>query len=290
MRKKLCDRYNIVRNVSLKTLSSIKTGGKAKFVAFPQSEEELVSLLKFLNKRHKKYFVLGNGTNTLMPDGVYRGVIVKLSQMNAVAIKGNKIYAQAGASLGRVISLAINNGLSGLEEGSGIPASIGGGIIMNCGAYNFEMANVITKVRLYREGAIIELDNKQCKFRYRGSGFEKDDIILGGEFELKKDDVEKIKERQKEVLKKRKGLSPFPSLGSVFKRQDGIIVSKMLDEMGFKGCYYGDAKVCENHAGVIVNNGNAKSRDVIKLINIIKKRVKEEKNIILEEEIKILNK
>ncbi len=290
MRKKICDKYNIVRNVSFKTLSSIKTGGRAKYVAMPQTEEALISLLKYLNAYHKKYYVLGNGTNTLPPDGVYKGVIIKLFKLNTVVVNENKIYAEAGANLNTVINLAINNALAGLEEGSGIPASIGGGIIMNCGAYSFEMAKVINKVRLYRKGKIIEFSNKDCKFKYRGSGFEKDDIILGGEFELKKDDVEKIKERQMQVLKKRKGLTPFPSLGSVFKRQEGIIVSKMLDEMGFKGQQVGFAKVSDNHAGIIVNVGNAKSKDVIKLINSIKRRVKEEKNIILEEEIKILKK
>ncbi len=290
MRKKICDKFNIIKNVSFKTLSSIKTGGRARYLAFPNNEEDLVTLITYLKSHHKKYYVLGNGTNTLAPDGMYRGVIIKLTELNTVIVNENKIYAEAGASLNRVIGLALANGLAGLEEGSGIPASIGGGIIMNCGAYNFEMSKVLNKVRLLRDGRVIELDKSECGFGYRTSTFKEDDVILGGEFILKKEDEEKLRERQKAVLEKRKNFPCLPSLGSVFKRKEGLIVSKMLDEMGFKGFCCGGAKVSEQHAGIIVNYQDAKSKDVLKLINIIKNRVKNEKNIILEEEIKILSK
>lgn len=280
---------NVQKNVSFKNLTSIKIGGKAKYVTFPNSESELKNLIAYLNKREIKYYVLGNGSNTLACDGKYKGVIIKLSSFNALYCHKNFIHAGAGCTLANLIKFAIANSLAGLEEASGIPGTVGGAVKMNAGAFNFEMAKVVRGVYVLREDNIVYLKNKECKFGYRSSGFLDGDIIISADFKLSGGDQKELLKRQQEVLALRKSLPKYPSLGSVFKRQEGVIVSKLLDEMKFKGVTFGGAMVSKEHAGIIVNVGDATSEDVKDLINYIKKRCFLEKNIVLEEEIKFLD-
>lgn len=280
---------NVQKNVSFKNLTSIKIGGKAKYVTFPNSESELKNLIAYLNKRKIKYYVLGNGSNTLACDGKYKGVIIKLSSFNSLYCHKNFIHAGAGCTLANLIKFAITNSLAGLEEASGIPGTVGGAVKMNAGAFNFEMAKVVRGVYVLREDNIVYLKNKECKFGYRSSGFLDGDIIISVDFKLSSGDQKELLKRQQEVFGLRKSLPKYPSLGSVFKRQNGIIVSKLLDEMKFKGVTFGGAMVSKEHAGIIVNVGDATSEDVKDLINYIKKRCFLEKNIILEEEIKFLD-
>lgn len=278
----------IEKDVSFKTLTSIKIGGLIKYVAHPKTIEQLQQLLKHLQTSGIKYYVLGNGTNVLATDKKYDGVIIKLNYFDKIYRRENIIYAGAGAGLNRVINYAIKAGLGGMEEGSGIPGSVGGGVIGNCGAHNFEMSKVIKDVWVLREGKLIKLSAKECGFGYRSSSFKPGDIILKASFELKYANIAKLKNKQKKVLEIRSAFPAYASMGSVFKRVEGVIVSKMLDEMGFKGLKSGKACVSKEHAGIIVNLGGAKAKNVKKLIKTIKNRVKKQKNIVLQEEIKYI--
>lgn len=280
---------NIQKNVSFKNLTTMRVGGTAKYVAFPSDEKELIQLIEFLSKKHKRYFILGNGSNVLPPDKKYKGVIIKLNNFNSLAREENLIHAGSGVKLISLINFAIENGLKGLEDASGIPATVGGAVKMNSGAFNFEISKVIKRVTILRGGKIISLENCDCGFEYRKSGFYDTDIILAADFVLEYGDKEELISRQREVLEKRQKLPKQPSLGSIFKRQEGLMVSKLLDEMKFKGVTFGGAMVSREHAGIIVNTGDATSEDVRELINYIKKRCLKEKNITLVEEIKYLN-
>lgn len=286
--KSLCPEGRVEKNVSMKTLSTMRAGGKASFLVCPASVRELKNLINFLKMTRTKFFLLGNGSNVLMQDKTYKGVIIKLSLFNRLSLHKNYIHAEAGVNLASVIALAVKNSLAGVEEGIGIPATIGGAVRMNSSAYGFEIAKVLRGVHILRDGKVIYLRRKEIKFGYRFSGFKYDDIILSADLCLERDGLEAIRARQRKVFEKRCALPPLPSLGSIFKREEGLIVSKMLDQMHMKGRRVGDAMVSEAHAGVIVNLGNASCRDVKELIRQIKTQCFEEKSIVLHEEIKYL--
>lgn len=273
------------RNVSFKSITSIRTGGKVKFIAHPKTLEQLATLVSFLEDGKIKHYVLGNGTNVLPPDQKYNGVIIKLDKMSKIYRRKNVIFAYAGANLMDVITFSIYAGLGGLENGSGIPGTIGGGLKGNCGANGFEMADFVKHVWVLRDGKIKKLTKEQCGFEYRKSNFLPKDIIIKASFELKPQNKGRLIQTRNEILQKRKAFPPYPSMGSVFKRMDGIVVSKMLDQMGFKGKRCGKAMVSKQHAGIIINLGGAKSKNIKKLIKNIKKSVKKQKNIDLIEEI-----
>lgn len=286
--KSLCPFGDVEKNAALKHLSTMRLGGEARFLVCPKNEKELKNLIDYLRQSRTKFFVLGNGSNVLMCDGKYRGVLIKLTHLNKISVHKNLIHAEAGATLANVIRVSRAQSLAGLEEGVGIPACIGGAVKMNASAYGFEIAKVLQGVQVLRKGEIIYLSSEECKFSYRNSGFQKDDIILSADFKLKKGKKKEIESRLLDTINKRKNLPLLPSLGSVFKREEGVIVSRLLDEMGFKGQSVGGAMVSREHAGIIVNIGNATCKDVKKLIKIIKKRCFREKNLVLHEEIKFL--
>lgn len=288
MLKSLCPNGKIEKNISMKMLSTMRAGGVVSFLVCPSSVEELKNLINFLKMSRTKYYLLGNGSNVLMQDKKYKGVIIKLSLFNRLSLHKNFLHAEAGVSLASAIALSVKNSLSGMEEGIGIPASIGGALRMNASAYGFEVAKVLRGVHILRDGKQIYLRRREIKYGYRFSGFKRDDIILSADFELQKDELDAIRARQRKVFEKRSALPPLPSLGSIFKREEGLIVSKMLDNMHMKGKRVGDAMVSEAHAGVIVNLGKASCNDVKGLIKEIKARCFQEKSIVLHEEIKYL--
>lgn len=282
--KKIVKNGKVLKNEPLKNHTSFRIGGKAKFVVMPSSFEELINLLMYLNQKNVKYYVLGNGTNVLASDNGFKGVVIKLTLLNQIRLYKTYLQVFCGASLSAVCLFLRQHDLGGFEDAFGIPGTIGGAVKMNASAYNFETGKLVLGVLAIIDGTVKYLNHDECDFGYRKSVFE-NAIILSVDFAITKGCNAK---RMEEVIALRKTFQPLnlPSAGSVFKRADGVPVSKMLDELGFKGKSVGGAKVSEKHAGFIVNFNNATEHDVKKLIAEIKAEVYKTKGIILEEEIK----
>ena len=282
--KKIVKNGKVLKNEPLKNHTSFRIGGKVKFVVMPSSFEELINLLMYLNKKNVKYYVLGNGTNVLASDNGFKGVVIKLTLLNQIRLYKTYLQVFCGASLSAVCLFLKQHDLGGFEDAFGIPGTIGGAVKMNASAYNFETGKLVLGVLAIIDGTVKYLNHDECGFGYRKSMF-KNAIILSVDFAITKGCNAK---RMEEVIALRKTFQPLnlPSAGSVFKRADGVPVSKMLDELGFKGKSVGGAKVSEKHAGFIVNFNNATEHDVKKLIAEIKAEVYKTKGIILEEEIK----
>lgn len=277
----------VLKNEPLKNHTSFHIGGKAKYFIIPNTCEELVELILYLNEINYKYYILGNGTNVLASDNGYDGIIIKLTQLNQIRKYNNYVQVFAGVGLNQLCLFCKENNISGMEDAYGIPGTVGGAVIMNASAYNFEMSNVVAGVLALSNGKIKYFSNADCGFEYRKSVFKKD-IILSVDLKLNKGECDE--KRMEYIMEMRKTFQPlnYPSAGSVFKRCDGVIVSKLLDDLGLKGRQVGGAKVSEKHAGFIINYNNATALDVKTLIKEIKSIVKEKNNIVLEEEIKYL--
>lgn len=280
----------IKENVSLKKFNTFKIGGKARYFFVAIKKEELIKSVNLANDFKLPFFVLGNGSNLLISDKGFKGLVIKL-QVTGYKLQGNKIYAKAGISLGQLVSIALKNNLTGLEWAIGIPGNLGGAIYGNAGAFDQSMSNIIKEVEVYdvknKETKILK--NKNCQFDYRESIFKKKRnlIIISAILNFKKGNEKKIRQKIRKYLIHRLKTQPldFPSIGSIFKNPKGFFAAELIEKCGLKGKKIGDVKISEKHANFIINLGKGKARDVIKLINIIKKKVKEKFGIILEEEI-----
>ena len=282
-----------ISNKDMKNLTSMKTGGISKECYFPENESELVEIIKSLKKDNKKYIVLGNMSNVILPDGEINIPLVvttdmKMSQMT----QENLVYAEAGVSFTKLSLDMCKSGLSGLEFAYGIPGTVGGAVFMNAGAYGGETKDSIKSVRvLDSDGNVVTLSNEECKFSYRHSVFHEDTYtILGAEFLLAKADAEECVKNAKELMQRRVSKQPleFPSCGSTFKRPEGYFAGALIEEAGLKGMCVGGAKVSEKHAGFVINYDNATTDDVICLMRKIKEIIKEKNGVTLEAEIKLL--
>lgn len=294
--KKLCKlnkRGEVLKNLPLSEYVTFKCGGNADFLVKINTLEAFLYVIAYLQEGNFEYFILGAGSNTLVSDKGYNGVVLKLEgDLARIEYTGeDSLECGAGVRLGRLYSELQSRGLSGLECGAGIPASVGGAVVMNAGAYGFQMADIVEYVVAFVNGKITYFTCEECQFAYRDSVFQHNDAIIlriGMKFVV--DDKDKIQERFLETMKKRSGSQPlnYPSAGCVFKRIDGIVISKMLDECGLKGLTLGDAQVSFKHANFIINLGNASSQDIYDLIEIVKYRFEKKTGIRLSTEIKFL--
>ncbi|MDL2286944.1 UDP-N-acetylmuramate dehydrogenase [Eubacteriales bacterium OttesenSCG-928-G02] len=275
-------------NKSLIQYSSFKTGGNADVLYIPENIEELVTLLE----EHPDIIVLGNISNTLITDKGVRNPLAITTEIKNINICGNMLTAQCGASLSSIAVQAMKCSLKGMEFLYGIPGTLGGGIYMNAGAYGGEISDSIVKVRLWnRQRGIFEQTKEEMEFAYRKSRLsECDDILLEAVFKLEKGAETEIKEKMDELMAARRAKQPldYPSCGSTFKRPEGYFAGKLIEECGLKGKTIGGAAVSEKHAGFVINKSNAKSKDILDLIEYIKTVVYNKKGIKLEEEIKIV--
>ena len=284
---------NVMANVSLKNYNTYKINGSARFLVVPGSEDDLIELIKYLEEENISFLVLGNGSNIIIPDDFYDGVIIKLDNLNNIVFDKNNIYAEAGIMLPSLCKKAISNNLTGLEWASGIPGTLGGSIVGNAGAYKECIFDYVTKVRFLDENREIkEINKNDLNYSYRYSSFKdnKNLIILGAFLELKEGNKEESLEIINKRMKKRLETQPldYPSAGSVFRNPENDFAGRIIEEdLKLKGKTIGGAKVSEKHANFIVNYNNATSNDIISLINLIKKKAQEKDNIdlILEQEI-----
>jgi len=300
----------VKKNILLKDYTTFKIGGPAKYFFEAKTKEDIIKAIIVAKQLKLPFFVLGNGSNLLVADKGYKGLIIRIMNYE-LGIKNKKIMVGAGVTLGKVIATATKNNLSGLEWGIGIPGTIGGAVWGNAGAFKKSMQDIITSVEVLdiKKSETVVLKNKDCRFGYRKSifstqggsaagGKQKNNlVILSVEIILQKANKTKIKNQIKEYSDYRIKNQPlnFPSAGSVFKnpclpagRQTKVSAGKLIEDCGLKGKIIGGAKISEKHANFIVNFKNAKANDVKKLINIAKNKVKNKFSIILKEEIQYL--
>lgn len=281
----------IFQNEDMKRHTTFKTGGPADIFVVPQSISEAAVIVRLLLAEKIPYRVIGNGSNLLVSDKGYRGVIICLSKgMDSIEINGNTLYAQAGALLSKVCYEAYEKSLSGLVFASGIPGSVGGAVCMNAGAYGGEMKDVITKVDLLdcTTGETVSFSNSQMGFSYRTSIVkEKSLIVLGAEFSLASGDKKTIKEEMDELSARRREKQPleYPSAGSTFKRPEGYFAGKLIEDSGLRGYSVGGAMVSDKHCGFVINKGGATSEDIITLIRDVRRTVSDKFGVLLEPEV-----
>ena len=285
----------IIFDEPMKKHTSFKVGGTADEFIKIKNEEELKEALKYAKEKNIPTTIIGNGSNLLVLDKGIRGLVIKID-IQKLKIERKEKYAEITVGSGyKTMAFGIqmlNEELTGFEELSGIPGTIGGAIFMNAGAYGKEIKeiNISTKCMDY-DGNILNLTNKEQEFNYRTSIFNKQKyIILETKLKLEYGEKEKIKKKMDEYLTSRKEKQPieYPSAGSTFKRQQGIMTAKLIDECGLKGFQIGGAKVSEKHAGFVINYDNATAKDILDLIKYVKEKVKEKYGIKIEEEIRIV--
>lgn len=283
-----------IKNEPLKKYTSFKIGGNADVIIFPKNEESLKILLQEIKKESLPYFVLGKGSNLLVADSGFRGVVLILDgEFKTIEKEGNILFCKAGTPLAKACVFAMKNGLSGLEFAWGIPGSCGGALYMNAGAYGSDMSNVILEATHINEKCELEtLAKDEMELSYRKSIYSrKPFIITSMKLLLKKDDPKEIKKRMYEIISKRKSKQPleFPSAGSTFKRPGyGFYAAALIESTGLKGTCVGGAEVSVKHSGFIINKGNATAKDIAELVKIVKEKVYEQNKINLECEIKTL--
>ena len=291
--RKFVPEENICLQESMASHTTFRIGGLADCFVQLENTEQLIKVQKYLSQVGVPFFILGNGSNLLVSDAGFRGVILQIGpKMNRVTVEGNVIVAQAGASMAQIARTAMEHELTGMEFASGIPGTIGGGVVMNAGAYGGELSQIVTQVNVVNsEGEIMELDNETMEFGYRTSTirnnpFTVTEVIL----RLEKGDRQQIRERMEELAAKRREKQPleYPSAGSTFKRPAGHYAGQLIMEAGLRGFQCGGAKVSDKHCGVVINTGNATAEDVRKLIREVQARVKDQFNVDLETEVLFL--
>lgn len=280
-------------NEPLARHTSFKIGGNADVFVKIRSEEELCEICAFCNGKFK-FLVIGNGSNLLISDAGYKGVVLHVGLIFAdiQMHDDTSIICNAGAPLSTVCNFALSESLGGLEFAYGIPGTLGGAVYMNAGAYGGEMADVVKSVNyVTRDGKRGSFNADELDFSYRHSVFsDSDKIITSAVLELKKKPKKEISALMKENMIKRKTKQPleFPSAGSVFKRPEGYFAGALIQDCGLKGCTVGGAQVSEKHAGFIINVGSATCSDVLALIELIKQKVSDKFGVTLETEIKYI--
>ena len=271
--------------------TTFRIGGPADYFVMPSDAGELADILKICKAENVPYFILGNGSNLLVGDRGYRGVVIQLyKNFDEITIEDTMVTAKAGAMLIRVAKEAGKAGLTGLEFASGIPGTIGGAMVMNAGAYGGEMKDVVSSVTvLTGEGEVKTLTGEEMNFRYRGSVVEDQGyIVLEAVLKLAKGDIQEIQARMEELSIQRRTKQPieYPSAGSTFKRPQGYFAGKLIMDSGLRGFRVGGAQISEKHCGFVINTGEATAADVMQLIRAVSDRVEEQFGVALEPEVK----
>jgi UDP-N-acetylmuramate dehydrogenase len=290
----------IRKNEPLSRHTSFCIGGPADILASPADRDDLAALLREIKRQGGRHFILGGGTNLLVRDGGFRGVVISLDHLNTIRIEreyrsvgGNYavLLAEAGALLPKLHAFAMEQGLTGLEFATGIPGTIGGAVRMNAGTAGGEIGDIIESVTLIdSEGKLITRGRDEMGFGYRTSNIPEGHIVVDAKVIVRHDDKERIRERVRDLQEKRKMSQPWgaPNAGSVFKNPHEESAGRLIEKAGLKGRRVGDAMVSDKHANFIVNAGKATARDVIALMEIVKQAVLETSGVRLEPEIKII--
>jgi len=280
----------IKKDVLLAPLTTLEIGGKAKWFLEAENSQQILKAVVFCRQNNLPFFILGSGSNLLVSDEIFEGLVIKIKS-NKIEVNGNEVIADSGVRLADLLKKTVELGLSGLEFVAGIPGTLGGAAYGNIGVQEKWIGNLIEKVEvLDQEGRINFIDNKDCGFSYRSSSFPKNgDIILRVFLNLKKSDSLTVKKKFQQFLLKR-GVQPQgKSAGSIFKNPPGYNAGQLIERCGLKGKRIGQAQISFKHANWIINLGGAKAQDVLELIRTAKSEVKKKLGIDLEPEIKFLN-
>ncbi len=282
----------VVFDAPMRQFTSIKVGGPADSLLFPKNIGELRKVILHANRKHIPFLILGKGTNLIVRDKGIRGWVISLTQgLKKIRMEGEMVEAEAGLPIQRLVQFAVQKGLTGLEPFFGIPGTVGGGLVMNAGAWGVEMKDVVQSLTLMKEdGTILEKGRSNLKFSYRKLAIPPSWVILRGVFRLKKGKKEEILEKIKSYSELRRRSQPldYSSAGSIFKNPKEGPAGKWIEQAGLKGFKMGQAMVSDLHANFIINLGKATADEVIQLMDWVEKRVYEEKGISLEREVRVV--
>ena len=293
-------RGEIRRNEPLSRHTSFAIGGPADVVAYPADRNDLLALLAVIKTKSMPCFVLGGGTNVLVRDGGFRGVVISLKSLHTIALEREYrsiggsfavVLAEAGGFLPKLVAFTAEEGLTGLEFAAGIPGTVGGAVCMNAGTAAGEIGDVIDSVTLIStEGELITKGREEMGFGYRTASIPAGHLVLEVRLTLRRDEKEKVKARIYDLMNARKQRQPsgLPSAGSVFKNPHEESAGKLIEAAKLKGRRIGDAQVSDKHANFIVNLGKAKASDVLSLMDLVKQTVLDVHGVRLEPEIKII--
>lgn len=278
---------------SFKELTTIKMGGKIAHYVEPLCIDDLVEIIKYLKERSIIFKVIGNGSNIVAGSNDFDGVVIGLKHFDNYEIENNELYVEAGVLAPYLALNLAKEGLSGFEFASGIPGTIGGLVYMNAGAYKKEMSDILTEVLVLKDNETVWLKKEECNFSYRHSIFQEHPRwqIIAAKFKLGEKDPSEIKALMDERLQRRKQTQPLdmPSAGSVFRNPEGTFAWKFIDELGLRGHELNDVQVSTKHSNFIVNKGNGKSEDFLKIVYEIQRQVEEKYDVKLIMEVEKFN-
>ena len=284
---------NVKENEPMKKHTTFRVGGPADYFVTPESASQVQDTIIFLKENEVPYYIVGNGSNLLVGDRGYRGVIIQIYQkMNQIRTQGEYIYAEAGALLSKIAAEALAQELTGFEFASGIPGTLGGAVMMNAGAYGGEIKQVVQEATvLTPAGELAKLTVDEMELAYRSSVFSKNgDIVLSAVLKFEKGDKEAIRARMDELKEQRITKQPleYPSAGSTFKRPEGYFAGKLIQDAGLRGFQVGGAQVSEKHCGFVINKENATAADIVSLMEQVSDKVEAKFGVCLEPEVKRL--
>ena len=290
---KIVSEDQILKDEPMDKHTTFRAGGKADYLVMPSNEEQVRNLVLLLKKENVPYYVMGNGSNLLVRDQGFKGVIIQIARkMNQIRVEGETIYAQAGALLSKIAAQALGEGLTGFEFASGIPGTLGGAVMMNAGAYGGEMKQVIVNACvLTSAGEIAVIPADLMELGYRTSVFAKNqDIILSAQLKLEYGNEAVIREYMDELKEQRVSKQPleYPSAGSTFKRPEGYFAGKLIQDAGLRGFQVGGAQVSEKHCVFVINKDHATATDILSLMEQVSDKVEAKFGVRLEPEVKII--
>lgn len=271
---------------------NFRVGGPADILLKPTSKDQLLESVKVCIENNIPFYVIGNGSNLLVLDGGFRGVVILLRDINNITIDGDRVIAECGAMLKAVSDKTISSSLTGFEFACGIPGTIGGAVFMNAGAYDGCMCDIIQSAEIINEkGEILILTKEELDLGYRSSiVMKKGYVVLSATFKLTKGETKSISDLVKDLTLKRESKQPleYPSAGSTFKRPEGYFAGKLIQDAGLKGFSIGGAAVSEKHSGFVINKGGATAKDILGLIKHIQYEVKKQFGVDLHTEVRII--
>lgn len=278
---------------SMNRHTTFRVGGAADYFVIPRTKEEVRDVISRCRSEEIPYYMIGNGSNLLVGDKGYRGVIIQIyKEMSKIMVDGTRITVQAGALLSRIAAEALDHELTGFEFAAGIPGTLGGACMMNAGAYGGEMKDVLSEVLvLTPEGEFLTLKAEELELGYRTSIIaRKGYVVLEAVITLEKGEKKSIRERMEELREKRVTKQPleYPSAGSTFKRPEGYFAGKLIEDTGLRGFQVGGAQVSEKHCGFVINRGDATAADIVELMRQVSERVEERFGVRLEPEVRRL--
>lgn len=283
---------NIKANEPMKNHTSFQVGGPADLFLMPQTLTELQKVLEICKNSEKPFYLMGNGSNLIVKDSGYKGIIINTRGLNQVNAVGESLIAEPGISLKKLAQVALKEKLTGLEFASGIPGSLGGAVTMNAGAYDGEMKGIIKSIIVITEdGSLKTIPAEQCHFGYRSSVLQQHPwVLVSVELSLKKGDDQAIAAKMQDLNSQRQAKQPleYPSAGSTFRRPAGYYAGKLVQDAGFQGYSIGGAQVSEKHSGFVINKGGATASDILNLIHAIQAGVKEKFDVDLKTEVIVI--